>query len=71
MILSISSGNLKEARKDVKFKIFRDKMQQENPMLQSVFCYDMLKRADYNFETAREEILKKYPRSDRDYEMLC
>ena len=30
VILSISSGNLKEARKDVKFKIFRDKMQHKS-----------------------------------------
>ena len=30
-----------------------------------------VEESDYNFETAREEILKKYPRSDRDYEMLC
>ena len=70
VILSISEGNLKEARKDLKFKIFRENMQKNNPMLQSVFCYEVLKRAEYDIDAAKEEILQKYPIVDHSYETL-
>ena len=70
VILSISEGNLKEARKDVKFQLFREKMQADNPMLQSVLCYKVLKEADYDIDRASKEILKNHTKADRDYEML-
>ena len=78
VILDMFNGSVKEARKDLKFKLFREEMQGEIPMLTSVRCYEIFKECDYNNETAKKELLDfglldnplLSPRGKEEYEWL-
>ena len=73
VVLEMFQGNLKETRKDLKFKIFREQMQEEIPMLSSVRCYEAFKECGYNSDKAKMELLEKPPippRGSDQYEFL-
>ncbi|KAI6653297.1 Mucin-5AC-like [Oopsacas minuta] len=72
VILEMSLGSLTEARKDAKFRIFREHMLEQNPMLQSVFCYDVFQKSNFDSEKAENVIMEKYSkrREDGCYEYL-
>ena len=68
VILNMFQGSLKEARKDLKFKLFREQMQEEIPMLTSVRCYEVFKKYDFNSENAKKELFDNPPMSPRGFE---